>query len=1017
MTLAVEQEDVFSVPAPKRQRLEPDSPAAHRPGSRLFAPFRTIGLVSPTPVPFTLAALGKTTWQVTTSVGRSLQTYDLRRGLQLVFLSRPQCPDTITAICAYRDRVFVAWGGANGLQGGVGVFKRGQLQALLEPAQMVQQIDQLIVFGPWIVGCGRKTLEVWKHDTLEHYTSISAQSGAVRGTTPAFTGRICTMPTYLNKVFVACADGSVAIYNVRTAKLVHTLHAPPHTSGPVTAMQPASAVCILAIAYADGSLCLFDVDADEVVLSLKSKHGKAVTSIAFRSDGLGAGQDGRSDGVMATASAEDGDITFWDLSKGGRVAGVLRNAHDISNTVSHSGIAKIEFLPGQHVLLSSGLDNALKSWIFDQQPFSPVPRPLHSRSGHGGSVTELTFLPAASDGSEASGKWLLSAGQDRSLWAFSLRKDGQSTELSQGEIKHKAKKMGKLTDSHSSIEELKAPPIVSMACCLNRDGGMGAVTGRPWANERSASAEESSKTGWESIVTAHVDDPVARTWSWGRKKAGRWAFQSGDNTPVTSVAISPCGTFAIIGSKGGAIDMFNLQSGAHRQRFPPRLKPGLAKDLKHKLEENPDLLDTIRGHSDAITGLVVDALNQTMVSTSLDGTVIFWEFSTGNIAKKLRLPSTAALRMKYNPVSNLLGLSCDDLCVRVVDIESHRIVRQLWGCVGQINDLSFSNDGRWIVTCSMDSAVRVFDLATGNLIDAFKTATCTNVAFSPTGEYLATTHAGALGINIWTNKSLYTHIPIHGIDEEKDMIDLTATAYFEPSSQLMLAKDSADSEDSVEPIEVGSTIDQLDASLLTLSLLPRSRWQTLLNLENIRQRNKPIQPPEKPKAAPFFLGSSLAISSSLAPGQPVDQHGEKRITTIADVHSLSSAETAIERQISSILASDDPPAPRSVSTVIQHLISLPPSATDLFIRSISLSELPAFINILTSHLRMQRDYELVNTWMAVVLKVHSDYILEVDPVREAVEEWRRVNEEESRRLDAMVGYVSGVVDGWLRSAR
>ncbi|RMD40166.1 hypothetical protein DV735_g4954, partial [Chaetothyriales sp. CBS 134920] len=966
MALAVDHEDVFPAPAPKRQRLEPHAPTAPRTGSRLFVPFRTIGLVSPTPVPFSLAALGKTTWQVTTSVGRSFQTYDLRRGLQLVFLSRPQCPDKITAICAHRDRVLVAWGGANGFQGEVGVFKRGQLQALLEPVGTVQQVDQLVVFGPWIVGCGKKALEVWKHDTLEHYTTISAQSGAVRGASSSFTGRICTMPTYLNKVFVACTDGSVAIYNVRTAKLV--------------------------------------------IISLKSKHGKAVTSIAFRSDGLGAGQDGRSDGVMATASAQDGDITFWDLNKGGRVAGVLRNAHDISNTASHSGIAKIEFLPGQHVLVSSGLDNALKSWIFDQQPFSPVPRPLHSRSGHGGPVTELAFLPAASDGSEASGKWLLSAGQDRSLWAFSLRKDGQNTELSQGEIKHKAKKMGKLADGHSSIEELKAPPIVSMACCLNRDGGMGAVTGRPWTNEGSASAEESSKTGWESIVTAHVDDPLARTWSWGRRKAGRWAFQSGDNTPVTSVAISPCGTFAIIGSKGGAIDMFNLQSGAHRQRFPPRLKPGLAKDLKAKLEENPDLLGTIRGHSDAITGLVVDTLNHTLVSTSLDGTVIFWDFATGQIAKRLRLPSTAALRVKYNPVSNLLGLSCDDLCVRIVDIESYRIVRQLWGCVGQINDLSFSNDGRWMVTCSMDSAVRVFDLATGNLIDAFKTATCTNVAFSPTGEYLATTHAGALGINIWTNKSLYTHIPIRGIDEEKDMIDLTATVHFEPTSELALAKDGTDGEDNVDPIELGSTIDQLDASLLTLSLLPRSRWQTLLNLENIRQRNKPIQPPEKPKAAPFFLGSSLAISSNLNPGQPADHHGERRIATIADVHSIPSADTELERQISSILNSNDPPTPRSVSTVVQHLISLPPSATDLFIRSISLSELPAFINILTSHLRMQRDYELVNTWMAVVLKVHSEYILEVDGVREAVEEWRRVNEEESRRLDAMVGYVSGVVD-------
>ena len=96
-------------------------------------------------------------------------------------------------------------------------------------------------------------------------------------------------------------------------------------------------------------------------------------------------------------------------------------------------------------------------------------------------------------------------------------------------------------------------------------------------------------------------------------------------------------------------------------------------------------------------------------------------------------------------------MACDDLSVRVVDVETKRIVRELWGSVGQIYDHCFSHDGRWIVTSSMDSVVRVFDLPTGHLIDAFKAGTCTNLAFSSTGEYLATAHAGEIGVNIWNN--------------------------------------------------------------------------------------------------------------------------------------------------------------------------------------------------------------------------------------------------------------------------
>ncbi len=56
-----------------------------------------------------------------------------------------------------------------------------------------------------------------------------------------------------------------------------------------------------------------------------------------------------------------------------------------------------------------------------------------------------------------------------------------------------------------------------------------------------------------------------------------------------------------------------------------------------------------------------------------------------------------------------------------------------------------------------------------------------------------------------------------------------------------------------KPADVFSTPPQLDGELVTFTLLPRSRWQTLLNLEVIQQRNKPKEPPKQPEKAPFFL--------------------------------------------------------------------------------------------------------------------------------------------------------------------
>jgi U3 small nucleolar RNA-associated protein 21 len=609
---------------------------------------QTVGLVSPTSVPFTSLPLGKTTFQITTSVGRSLQTYDLKRGLNLVFITRPQTPEEISATVAWKKVVFAAWSGneRNAEARGVWVYQRGKKVAELEsPHGGIEKINKLVVMGEWIVGCGTKKIEVWKTATLEHYTTLYGASSS------NLSGCICNMPTYLNKIFVGRQDGSVEIWNLSTGKLLYTLLPPAADFGAVTAIQPTPALSLLAIAYESGPVTIHNIRTDKEVMRLNTGGSQKlpVTSISFRTDGLGAGEDGREDGVMATASNVSGDIAFWDLNKGGRKMGTLRGAHSPPPSASGGvggGISKIEFLAGQAVIISSGLDNSLKSWIFDESPFSPIPRILHSRGGHAAPVSTLRFLPSNSDGSDDTGKWLLSASQDRSLWGWSLRRDGQSTELSQGAIQKKAKKMGLLNGNtenskhHAKLEDLKAPTITCMACSLNRDGGMGAMPGVSsiWNNSSKVKGQdkktsEISMTGWESIVTGHAGDKTARTWFWGRKRAGRWAFPTGDGTAVTSVAISACGTFAMIGSSGGAIDMYNLQSGQHRRRFPSKLTPAEAKKYKlQQLQAEESMFETdmdaprkfAKGegkHKGAVTGLAVDGLNRTIISSGDDGKV------------------------------------------------------------------------------------------------------------------------------------------------------------------------------------------------------------------------------------------------------------------------------------------------------------------------------------------------------------------------------------------------------------
>lgn len=116
--------------------------------------------------------------------------------------------------------------------------------------------------------------------------------------------------------------------------------------------------------------------------------------------------------------------------------------------------------------------------------------------------------------------------------------------------------------------------------------------------------------------------------------------------------------------------------------------------------------------------------------------------------------------------------------------------------------------------------------------------------------------------------------------------------------------------------------------------------------------------------------------------------------------------------------------------LIEHLKSLPPSKADLEIRSLDprvrdgRSELSDFVIALTSHLKLRRDFELVNAWMAVFLKVNADIVRRCSEpdasehhiLRNALDSWSHEQQREVIRLAELVGYCRGVV-GFLRSTR
>lgn len=161
----------------------------------------------------------------------------------------------------------------------------------------------------------------------------------------------------------------------------------------------------------------------------------------------------------------------------------------------------------------------------------------------------------------------------------------------------------------------------------------------------SISYSTSRTKDWDDIVTAHTDEPFARTWTMLGKKVGKYSLGLADNhksknkgkslgnigsikvilsfikrhaflVPKTSwqaVCVTACGNFALASSSAGQINMWNMQSGIQRKTYilgpcPPEVAARFYSG-------------TVKRSDRSITGLASDSLNSIVIASTLDGTL------------------------------------------------------------------------------------------------------------------------------------------------------------------------------------------------------------------------------------------------------------------------------------------------------------------------------------------------------------------------------------------------------------
>jgi WD40 repeat protein len=149
------------------------------------------------------------------------------------------------------------------------------------------------------------------------------------------------------------------------------------------------------------------------------------------------------------------------------------------------------------------------------------------------------------------------------------------------------------------------------------------------------------------------------------------------------------------------------------------------------------LARTLKGHTNAVNGLAVTADGRWAVSASYDGTLKVWDVSSGQIVRTFEVHTNLVCPVAVTANGRwIVSASADDLTLKVWDVSSGQIVRTLEGHTSLVTSVTVTADDQWAVSASADHTLKIWNIGSGQLIRTLEghTDMVTGVAVTADGH-------------------------------------------------------------------------------------------------------------------------------------------------------------------------------------------------------------------------------------------------------------------------------------------
>uniref|UniRef100_A0A915K454 Striatin n=1 Tax=Romanomermis culicivorax TaxID=13658 RepID=A0A915K454_ROMCU len=264
----------------------------------------------------------------------------------------------------------------------------------------------------------------------------------------------------------------------------------------------------------------------------------------------------------------------------------------------------------------------------------------------------------------------------------------------------------------------------------------------------------------QSQRAASGDSPGSSTSSNGKKQAQHELEPThtfrGHSGPILCMCISPTGEYAYTGGLEGIVRCWTL--------------PPVNVDLYDPYD--PSLLvDTLRGHTDAVWSVAFHSSDNRLISASSDGTLKLWEPGSAHPLSKTYVANdsegvpTSVDFVSTDPQQAIAAFSSSNAFI--YDLEIGKSVLNFennYGSCGRINQLISHPTLPITITAHEDRRIRFFDNNTGKTIDSvlahLDSVSC--LAIDPNGLYLLSgSHDSSLRLWNLDSKSCIQEITAH----------------------------------------------------------------------------------------------------------------------------------------------------------------------------------------------------------------------------------------------------------------